>query len=96
MANIEVGKKGIVNTNQVNVREGTSTSNNRIYYAQKGDIVTCQEAKTVSAELWLKVTNETRYQSKIGWMMAKVLAGIQINILMMVLSKLHATARAVR
>lgn len=76
MANIEVGKKGIVNTNQVNVREGTSTSNNRIYYAQKGDIVTCQEAKTVSAELWLKVTNETRYQSKIGWMMAKFVDAI--------------------
>lgn len=71
MAIIEVGKKGIVNKNNVNVREGTSKSKNRIYYAQKGDIVTCHEIKVVSSTPWLKVTNENRYQSKIGWMMSE-------------------------
>lgn len=53
------------------VREGTSKSKNRIYYAQKGDIVTCHEIKVVSSTPWLKVTNENRYQSKIGWMMSE-------------------------
>lgn len=68
MAVIAVGSKGRVNTNDVNVRENAGTSYNRVYYAQSGDIVTVQDSKTgTDGKVWLKITNETRYTSKIGW-----------------------------
>lgn len=68
MAVIAIGSKGKVNANSVNVRKDAGTSYDRVYYAQSGDIVTVQAHKNgPDGKVWLKITNETRYTSKVGW-----------------------------
>ncbi len=70
MSDIAINEKGKINANSVNVRKDAGKKYDRLYYAQKGDIVKILARKNgTDKALWYQIENEDRYSTKHGWVL---------------------------
>lgn len=70
MSDIAINEKGKINANSVNVRKDAGKKYDRLYYAQKGDIVKILARKNgTDKALWYQIENESRSSTKHGWVL---------------------------